>query len=57
MKNKTSIIVSHRVSSVKIADKIVLIENGTAVEQGSHDELINLKGLYYELYQKQIAGE
>ena len=57
MKDKTSIIVSHRVSSVKIADKIVLIENGTVAEQGSHDELINLKGQYYELYQKQIAGD
>jgi len=57
MKDKTSIIISHRVSSVKIADKIVLIDNGKVIEQGDHNELINLKGQYYSLYQKQIAGE
>ena len=57
MKDKTSIIISHRVSSVKIADKIVLIEDGTIIEQGSHDELMALKGKYFELYEKQTVGE
>ena len=53
MKDKTSIIISHRVSSVKIADKIILLDDSKIVEQGTHQELINLKGKYFELIQKQ----
>lgn len=54
MKNKTSIIISHRVSSVKNADTILVIHEGQVVEQGTHDELQTLKGNYYETYQMQL---
>ncbi|REE82064.1 ATP-binding cassette subfamily B protein [Lutibacter oceani] len=52
--NKTTIIVSHRVSSVKNADKIIVIENGTIIQQGSHNELVNKPGYYKELYNQQL---
>lgn len=53
MKDRTSFIISHRVSSVKLANKILVLHDGQLVEQGAHDELINKKGYYFELYQKQ----
>lgn len=54
-KNKTTIIVSHRVSSAKNADKIIILENGTIIEQGTHNQLINLGGYYASLYLKQLS--
>jgi ATP-binding cassette, subfamily B, multidrug efflux pump len=54
MKNKTSIIVSHRVSSVKNADKIVVLENGKIIESGTHPSLLKEKGSYYQTYQRQL---
>jgi ATP-binding cassette subfamily B protein len=54
-KDKTTIIVSHRVSSAKNADKIVIIEDGKTIQQGSHNQLINEKGYYSELYSKQLS--
>lgn len=54
MKDKTSIIVSHRVSSVKNADTILVLENGEIVERGSHQTLMDAKGNYYQTYQKQL---
>ncbi|MCR9015084.1 ABC transporter ATP-binding protein [Aquiflexum gelatinilyticum] len=53
MENRTSIIISHRVSSAKLADKIIVLDDGKMVEQGSHEYLLNLKGVYGELYEKQ----
>lgn len=53
-KNKTTLIVSHRVSSVKNADKIIVLEEGSIIQQGSHTELINTEGYYKELYAKQL---
>jgi len=53
-KNKTTIIVSHRVSSVKNADKIIVIDNGALIQEGTHNELINLEGYYKELYEQQL---
>ncbi|MEQ8324311.1 MAG: ABC transporter ATP-binding protein [Vicingaceae bacterium] len=50
---KTSIIISHRVSAVKTADQIMVMENGTVAEQGKHKELIERKGLYYEMHLQQ----
>jgi ATP-binding cassette subfamily B multidrug efflux pump len=52
--NKTTIIVSHRVSSVKNADKIIVIENGKIIQQGSHNELVNKSGYYKDLYNQQL---
>ena len=54
-KDKTTIIVSHRVSSAKNADKIIILENGKIIQQGSHNQLINEKGYYAALYQKQLS--
>lgn len=57
MDQKTSVIISHRVSSVKLADKILVLDNGQIAEQGSHEELIAMNGLYKEIYQKQLQEE
>lgn len=53
--NKTTIIVSHRVSSAKNADKIIVLEQGEIVQQGHHSQLINIDGYYKELYNKQLS--
>lgn len=57
MKGRTSVIISHRVSSAKLANKIVVLDDGTIVEQGTHDELISKQGIYQQLHEKQLAGE
>ena len=54
MKERTSIIISHRVSTVKSADLIIVLMEGEIVEQGNHDELLALNGIYAELYRKQL---
>jgi len=54
-KNKTTIIVSHRVSSAKNADKIIILENGKIIQEGSHNQLVNQEGYYSELYLKQLS--
>ena len=51
--NKTTVIVSHRVSSAKNADKIIILEDGSIIQQGTHNELVNIPGYYKELYLKQ----
>jgi len=53
LKGKTTIIIAHRLSAVKQADKVYVFEDGHIIEQGSHDELINNKGLYSRLYGNQ----
>ena len=53
-KNKTTIIVSHRVSSAKNADIIIILDNGYIIQQGSHKQLITQGGYYKELYEKQL---
>lgn len=57
MQNKTTIIISHRVSSVKLAKSIIVIEDGKIIEKGTHQELMNLGGTYQSLYQKQQREE
>ncbi len=52
-KDKTLLIVSHRVSCVKNADKIIVLENGKIIQDGTHTDLINIKGFYKDLYSKQ----
>ena len=57
MQGRTSIIISHRVSSAKLADKVVMLDDGEVIEQGTHDELLAKGGAYKELHDKQLAGE
>ena len=57
MKNRTSIIISHRVSSAKLADQIIVLDDGKVIEQGNHESLMKQKGVYAELYEKQTQGE
>ena len=57
MKNKTSIIISHRVSSVKNADSIIVLDQGEIVELGHHDDLMAKQGVYFELYKMQLLED
>ena len=57
MKGRTSVIISHRVSSVRDADEIIFLDNGKIVERGNHDSLIKAKGEYFELFEKQMLEE
>ena len=52
--NKTTIMVSHRISSVKNANKIIVLEDGKIIQQGTHNNLVNSEGYYKELYAKQL---
>jgi ATP-binding cassette, subfamily B, multidrug efflux pump len=54
MKNRTSIIISHRISTVKDADTIIVLSGGIIAEKGTHDELIKLGGIYADLHYKQL---
>lgn len=54
-KNKTTIIVSHRISSIKNADKIIILENGEIIQQGTHNQLLATDGYYKDLYLKQLS--
>lgn len=53
-KNKTKIVIAHRLSTVKNADKIIVMENGKIIEYGSHNKLINLEGSYFNLVKEQL---
>lgn len=57
MRNRTSIIISHRISSIKNANNIIVLSDSVIKEQGTHNELISLGGIYYDLYQKQLLEE
>ena len=50
MKERTTFVIAHRLSTVRNADKIIVLEKGEIMEEGTHDELLKLKGRYYELY-------
>jgi ATP-binding cassette, subfamily B, multidrug efflux pump len=57
MQGRTTVIISHRVSSAKLADKILVLDNGYVIEQGTHEELMAANGSYRELYEKQLQVE
>jgi ATP-binding cassette subfamily B protein len=57
MQNRTSIIISHRVSSAKLADRIIVLDDGKIVEHGTHETLLENNGIYKELYEKQLQTE
>ncbi len=55
LKGRTGIIIAHRVSTIKHADEIIVLERGRIVERGAHETLLSLQGYYYRLYQSQLA--
>jgi len=57
LRNRTSFIIAHRLSTIRHADRILVIDNGEVIEQGSHRDLMRLKGHYYELYTNQFKSE
>ncbi|MDD3599729.1 MAG: ABC transporter ATP-binding protein [Firmicutes bacterium] len=56
MRGRTSFVIAHRLSTVRDADTILVMDNGSIVEQGSHTELMKARGFYYDLYNSQFAG-
>lgn len=56
-KNKTTIIIAHRISTVENADEIIVIDDGEIIERGTHDQLLELNGLYRDIYDKQLLEE
>lgn len=57
MNGRTTVIISHRVSSAKLADKIVVLDGGRIVETGTHETLMDKNGVYFELHEKQLKTE
>lgn len=54
MKNKTTVFIAHRVSTIKNADHIIVLDDGRIIEEGTHEQLLNLKGEYAELHESQL---
>lgn len=52
LKDKTVLIIAHRFSSIKIAERIIVLDDGKIIEEGTHEELISLNGKYKELWEK-----
>lgn len=57
LENRTSFIVAHRLSTIKNADRILVIDQGEILEEGNHEELLKKRGHYYELYTNQFVEE
>ena len=56
LKGRTAVVIAHRLSTIMQANKILVLYEGSIVEQGSQDELVNEQGMYYQLVQKQMAA-
>jgi subfamily B ATP-binding cassette protein HlyB/CyaB len=56
LEGRTAVVIAHRLSTIMRADKILVLYEGSIVEQGTHEELVERKGMYYQLVQKQMAG-
>ncbi len=57
MLGRTTIIISHRVSSAKLADKVIVLDDGILIEQGTNESLLKENGVYKSLYEKQLSSE
>ena len=56
MKSKTAMVIAHRLSTIQKMDRIIVLDKGTIVEQGSHNELLQKKGVYAKLWAHQSGG-
>lgn len=54
MRNRTSFVIAHRLSTIREADMILVINNGEIIERGNHEQLLEAKGFYYDLYTSQF---
>lgn len=54
--NRTVVVIAHRLSTIKNANQIVVMDDGRVVEIGHHDQLMNMKGVYYNLIQNQLSN-
>ena len=57
MQGRTTIVISHRCSTVKNLDHIIVLDEGRIVEEGNHEKLLQERGLYAEMYRRQLIGE
>lgn len=57
MQGRTSFVIAHRLSTIRDADLILVMQNGTIIEQGKHQELLEQKGFYEKLYHSQFANK
>ena len=57
LQNRTAVIIAHRLSTIKNADNIIVMSDGEIVEQGTHSQLLGLKGKYYALVENQLESD
>ena len=57
MQGRTAFVIAHRLSTIRDADMILVLKDGDIVEQGTHEELLEKKGMYEKLYHSQFAGQ